>query len=84
MGYAFCYLKSRGTDIHIYKANRDANNLNKIIISSEKALCNKNGTNYKDIHSLEKYCEKEQEAKNHIANMGEELCSDCSGYFHSN
>lgn len=83
MGFAFCYLKNDDTDIHLYIAHRNRANNKRITIDSSSALCKKYGTRVHNIYSLEKYCETEQEAKNHIAKMDIELCADCAGWFHS-
>ena len=89
MGYCFCYLKDEDNnkdmskDIHIYEAYKDPNS-GKIVINSEKALCNKNGTEKDNIYNKDfKYCSTKEAAKDHIADMDTELCADCAGSFHS-
>ncbi|WP_157150797.1 hypothetical protein [Brachyspira sp. SAP_772] len=88
MGYFFCYLKDKdgnkdmSKNIHIYKAYKDHNS-GEIVITSKKALCNKNGTEECNTYIRGNYYSTKDAAKNHIANMDTELCSNCAGSFHS-
>lgn len=88
MGYFFCNLKDeegnidKSKDIHVYEAYK--NESGKIVITSEKALCNKNGTEKCNIYKTGKYYDTKELAKDHIADMDTELCADCAGSFHSN
>ncbi|WP_302367954.1 hypothetical protein [Brachyspira aalborgi] len=88
MGFAFFNLKDENgeidysKDIHIYKAHK--NELGKVVIDSDKALCKKEGTEKRNTYIKCSYFKTEKEAKEYSAKMGVELCSDCSGWFHSN
>ena len=88
MGFVFTHLKDEygeidySKDIHIYKAHKSVSG--RIIIDSDRGLCKKNGTEKYNIYKKGTYFETEEKAKERISKMGTELCSDCSGWFHSN
>lgn len=82
MGYVFCYLKNKDTNIHIYNADIDKKE-GRIYLKYKYALCNTKETEIDNIHSAKKYCNTLNEAKQYASTLGRELCGKCISNFYS-